>query len=201
MIVIPSDLIRNCKRCKKQFHPTSIHQLFCCTQCLKDERNEHRRLQNKLKKEGKLIKTIRLCAYCGKQIENKTSKKYCDHNCYIMYRRKIRNKSGRINKIYYKPIIKYCLNCGKEIKYISSRNSNYKDKKFCSRKCCQEYFIKNKNLFTKNIRIINNNKITFIKNENNKWIWKFYKNDKLLLLSDEFNTIGEAQNDARKALA
>lgn len=199
-MVALADLIRYCKRCNKEFRPVNTHQLFCCKECQKNEKKEHRKLQDQLKKEGKFVKIQRFCAYCGKLIESKTSKKYCNHECYIKYLRKIRNKSGRINTITIRPNIKYCVNCGKEIVYISSRNSMYKDRKFCNRKCCQEYFIKNKNLFTRNARVINNNKIVIMRNDNNKWVWKSYKNDRLILLSDEFNTFKEAQNDAREAL-
>lgn len=77
----------------------------------------------------------KICLYCGKEIpinnlspSNYNQKKFCDNSCAASYNN-IGVRRNYTDGVDY-DIKKYCLNCGKEIKYNA---------KYCSIKCQHEY--------------------------------------------------------------
>lgn len=85
----------------------------------------------------------KFCKNCGKEIlqkDNKTNNefkriKFCSHSCSATYGNQHRKKE-------IEP--KYCLNCNKEIPIGTLNSYQYKERKYCSLKCSNEYKYKQK---------------------------------------------------------
>ena len=85
----------------------------------------------------------KFCKNCGKEIlqkDNQTNNefkriKFCSHSCSATYGNQHRKKE-------IEP--KYCLNCNKEIPIGTLNSYQYKERKYCSLKCSNEYKYKQK---------------------------------------------------------
>ena len=92
---------------------------------------------------------LKKCLICKKEFKTSHKEtKYCSQKCYGIYttQRLTRLPSVRKEKKYIgkKTIIRYCLNCKKEIRLcFSSIKSKSRAGKFCSQKCWKEYNNKN----------------------------------------------------------
>lgn len=63
-----------------------------------------------------------------------SSGKFCSKNCYYIY---LKTLTGNKNK-NYKRINKKCVNCGKDMHVIPSKDKDYKNN-FCSKECKYQY--------------------------------------------------------------
>lgn len=192
--------IIRCKKCNNEFNPIFPNQKFCSELCKHIYNLEKRRIQYVFDK-AEPKESNNICLYCKNEMKPYGSKKFCSEKCRRLYRNLTRNKSGikRLRILEQNISKRYCIECGKEIKLVKNYASTYHLKKFCCRECCANYFKKNKYLFEGHQRNIGEFKIIIIK-ENNKFLWKASKNNKILLKSDRmFSKEQYALDDARKA--
>lgn len=178
------NLIIACKRCKKEFHPITPNQKYCCPSCNRAAFNLRRRSSES--------EEYTCCLYCGTKIKKINNQKYCSKQCYRLYRNFKRTKKNKEVEL------KHCLNCDNIIKFDPNNPSNYKTAKYCSHKCATEYYWKtddHKCSFKKD-----GFKVLINKTEFNTYNWTAYKNEKVILESKYyFSDLDSAYKDARKA--
>jgi predicted nucleic acid-binding Zn ribbon protein len=194
-IKISNNLVRNCKGCKKEFKPITLHQQYCTKECqhiftLKSRRERHKKPLQKIEK----------CTYCGEPLIAYGSQKFCNETCRTEYRKLSRRKTTRINnKIIIPKILKKCLNCGEDIPFNIKYASTYKKKKFCSKKCANNYFKLHKEDFKGNQYNKNGFKIVIFRLLEG-FVWEARKDNKTILKSDKsFNSYKECVKDAELA--
>jgi len=187
--------IKYCKNCGIEFHPLTPHQQFCSKECKREYTLKIRRERYK-----NPLKKLHYCIQCGKQMDVYGSQKFCSIECRNIHRKQVRNKTGRIcNRIIKPNILKKCEYCGKDIPWIKERASLYNKRKFCSKKCCSEYFKHHNKNFEGRQKNIEEFKI-IINKHNNKFVWKAIKNNKIVLISDqEFISYKDCLKDAKSA--
>lgn len=193
---ISKELLKQCKNCGINFHLLNPHQEFCDEKC-KREYNLKLRRQRYISPLEKRT----MCLHCGKVIDSYGSQKFCSIQCRNLHRNKIRNKTGRINNKIIKPnILKKCVYCGKDIPWIKERSNSYKNRKFCSKECCANYFKEHKEDFIG--RQINNEEFKIVViNTKSGFIWKALKNGEVVLKSDKnFNNYKICLKDAYLAI-
>ena len=128
------------------------------------------RLYNRREKRKILVSRNIRCLYCGKSIIKKTASKFCSKKCRLLYRNLKRSKYGQ--------------------KVLSKLNNKP---------------IKNRIILDNSVQgvhlVISSFKDfqVLIKGKNNTYYWEMYKNGKLVLKSDKFETIKEAKFDANLA--
>ena len=72
-------MLKICKNCGAEFEAEHNRQMYCCNDCLRISRN-----RAELRRRRKTnIQNIKLCAWCGKPLENIRYKhqKYCSDKC------------------------------------------------------------------------------------------------------------------------
>ena len=191
MIYLP----KKCKLCSKEFEPKSPNQHFCSEQCRKNN-------LLKIRRERRLnpLPKVTNCLQCGKPLEGHY-KKFCSKQCIIEHRKDSRRKtSRRCNPVIEPKELKKCKLCGKDIPWDHNHASSYNRKKFCSKECCKQYFKFNKDIFKGSQYKIGEFK-TVIEKVSNTFIWKAFKNNKIVLTSERhFNTYLECLKDVKLAI-
>lgn len=119
--------LRKCIFCNKNINFTCgykryVTRMFCSNKC----RGKHKHKNN-------VKKNTKECGYCGKLFYRVTPKIFCSVQCVGKWRIG-RHKNGEKVKI------KKCENCGNNIHYlihkIDGYADSYKNRRFCSKKCC-----------------------------------------------------------------
>lgn len=186
------NVVRKCKNCNKEFQVKTSNQQFCTIQCRKVYR-----LNIRKQRYIQPLAKVDHCLYCNKELKPYGSQKFCNEECRRLYRNKIRNKSGRIcNRVVVPETLRKCEYCGKDIPFDREHASTYDKKKYCSRKCCALSFKEKHDSFNGCQKNYGEFKVIISKLDNNKYIWKAFKNDKCVLKCEhEFNTYYECKND------
>ena len=186
---------RECKNCGVRFVPLTPHQQYCKKEC-----NHQYNLKVRRERYLQPLKKIENCLQCGKPLKPYGSQKYCSNECKVEHRKQIRRKTERIcNKVIEPKVLKKCLNCGEDIPWNRNYASIYFKKKFCSKKCSNNYFKLHKNDFKGSQRNKGEFKI-IINKVLDKFVWEAKKDNKTVLKCDKsFDTYKECVKDVEMA--
>jgi predicted nucleic acid-binding Zn ribbon protein len=127
-------MIKKCIACGKEFKADYPSKKYCSSECFIKDR------------KSKSIVTKK-CEWCGKEFSSPLGeqKRFCSNECVLEWERN--HFKGKNNPVWKEKIILKCEHCGKE---FSARPIEVEEgKKFCSRKCYEEYRQKQLNLETR----------------------------------------------------